>query len=264
MTEAQWLAATDPSPLLAFLQGNVSDRKQRLFACGCCRRIWHLLSDERSREAVEGVERHAEGLATEEEWAAACASANAAAAAATEALSEADALDGEDRLTAPAYAAAEAACSAAGSLCFVLEAPPRAANAAFSAACAVGCNAEAAAYATGADGRAARRADEAALAAECVAQANLLRDLVGDPFRKLPPVALSLLTWNGGMVRRLAEAAHDNRVLPSGHLDPARLAVMADALEEAGCTEAELLGHLRGPGPHVRGCWAVDRVRSVD
>ena len=49
-----------------------------------------------------------------------------------------------------------------------------------------------------------------------------------------------------------------NRSLPAGTLDPARLAVLADALEDAGCTDAGLLGHLRGPGPHVRGCWAVD------
>jgi hypothetical protein len=46
--------------------------------------------------------------------------------------------------------------------------------------------------------------------------------------------------------------------LPAGQLDPTRLAVLADAVEEAGCTDADLLGHLRGPGPHVRGCWAVD------
>jgi hypothetical protein len=46
--------------------------------------------------------------------------------------------------------------------------------------------------------------------------------------------------------------------MPSGHLDPARLAVLADALEDAGCADADLLGHLRGPGPHIRGCWAVD------
>jgi hypothetical protein len=41
-------------------------------------------------------------------------------------------------------------------------------------------------------------------------------------------------------------------------LDTVRLAVLADALEEAGCADPDLLGHLRGPGPHVRGCWAVD------
>jgi hypothetical protein len=34
----------------------------------------------------------------------------------------------------------------------------------------------------------------------------------------------------------------------------------ADALEDAGCTDSDLLGHLRSPGPHVRGCWTVDLV----
>jgi hypothetical protein len=43
-------------------------------------------------------------------------------------------------------------------------------------------------------------------------------------------------------------------------LDPLRLQVLADALEDAGCTDADVLGHLRGPGVHVRGCW----LRFVD
>jgi hypothetical protein len=47
------------------------------------------------------------------------------------------------------------------------------------------------------------------------------------------------------------------RQFPSGELDPHRLAVLADALEEAGAP-AELVEHLRSPGPHVRGCWPVD------
>jgi hypothetical protein len=49
-------------------------------------------------------------------------------------------------------------------------------------------------------------------------------------------------------------------VTDSRHFDPACLARLADALEDAGCTDPELLGHLRSPGPHVRGCWAVDLV----
>jgi hypothetical protein len=57
---------------------------------------------------------------------------------------------------------------------------------------------------------------------------------------------------------KLAQAVYDERELPSGHLDAARLAVLADMLEEAGCADAHLLGHLRSAGPHVRGCWAVD------
>jgi hypothetical protein len=56
----------------------------------------------------------------------------------------------------------------------------------------------------------------------------------------------------------LATAASDNRILPAGTLEPARLAVLADALEEAGCDNADILNHLRNSGPHVRGCWAVD------
>jgi hypothetical protein len=58
----------------------------------------------------------------------------------------------------------------------------------------------------------------------------------------------------------LAQGAYDDRLLPGGHLDPARLAVLADALEDAVGPGPELRGHLRAPGPHVRGCWALDLV----
>jgi hypothetical protein len=59
------------------------------------------------------------------------------------------------------------------------------------------------------------------------------------------------LCWHGGTIPKLAQAIYDERAFD-------RLPVLADALEEAGCTDADLLGHLRGPGPHVRGCWALD------
>jgi len=59
-------------------------------------------------------------------------------------------------------------------------------------------------------------------------------------------------------VKRLAEAAYAERAVPGGTLDGVRLAVLADALEEAGCTSVEILEHLRGPGPHVRGCFVLD------
>jgi hypothetical protein len=93
-----------------------------------------------------------------------------------------------------------------------------------------------------------------AVAAEQGIQSELLRDLWGNPFRL---VTLSLTCLTPQVVAH-AQAAYDMRELPAGTLDASRLAVLADALEEAGCTERTILGHLRGPGPHVRGCWAVD------
>src|SRR5262249_32215617 len=88
----------------------------------------------------------------------------------------------------------------------------------------------------------------------------LLRDLVESPLRRPAPMAATVSVWNEGLIPKVALAVYEERILPIGHLDPQRLMVLADALEEAGCAEPAVLGHLRGPGPHVRGCWVVDRV----
>ena len=84
--------------------------------------------------------------------------------------------------------------------------------------------------------------------------ARLAQDTHANPFR---PVNFDAACLTATVVA-LAQAAYDERALPSGHLDPARLAVLSDALEEAGCVDAEVLDHLRSSGPHVRGCWALD------
>ncbi len=81
-------------------------------------------------------------------------------------------------------------------------------------------------------------------------QCALLRDILGNPFR---PVTLrpAWFTWNDRTVLKLAQGIADELAFE-------RLPVLGDALEEAGCSDEEILSHLRGSGPHVRGCWAVD------
>jgi hypothetical protein len=77
MTESEWVACGDTQKMLEFLRdcGKLSDRKARLFAVAVCRRVWQLFSDERSRRAVNTLERYADGLATVEELTAAALAA---------------------------------------------------------------------------------------------------------------------------------------------------------------------------------------------
>jgi hypothetical protein len=100
--------------------------------------------------------------------------------------------------------------------------------------------------------------EEESWACELASQTQLLRDLFGIPFR--PRVlAPAWLSWGGGVAPHMAEEAYRLRNLPTGTLDNGRLAVLADALEEAGCADEAMLGHLRLQGAvHVRGCWVVD------
>jgi hypothetical protein len=67
LNEAEWLACTNPGLMLRFLRGRASDRKVRLFACHCCRRVWQYLVAVKSRHAVEIAEQFADGLASLEE-----------------------------------------------------------------------------------------------------------------------------------------------------------------------------------------------------
>jgi hypothetical protein len=92
-----------------------------------------------------------------------------------------------------------------------------------------------------------------------------LRDLFGPiPFRPVAAVEPSILRWNDGTGRRIAEAIYEDRRLPEGTLDGSRLAILADALLDAGCDHEALMQHCRQPGPHVRGCWAVDLILAKE
>jgi hypothetical protein len=84
-------------------------------------------------------------------------------------------------------------------------------------------------------------------AGEYAAQCCLLRDIFGNPFR---PVRVAP-AWLTSTVVQLASGIY---------AEPAfdRLPMLADALQDAGCDNANILTHCRGPGPHVRGCWVVD------
>ncbi len=252
MNESDWVACTDPQPMLKFLRGKVSCRKSRLFACACCRRIWQLLLDERSRMAIEVAERFADGLSLAKELKSALAKAkrvkgakgnpgiaeDVAAMAAVDASVD-DSLFSEQRIDLQT-------ATAVG-----LEAANLAWEPAFVHAGKAGLKGDAAVDAADA---AAYDAIDAARVNECKAQAGILRDLLGNPFRSL----FGNPAWRTPNVVALAQAAYDERSLPAGTLGPDRLAILADALEDAGCTDAAILTHLRGPGQHVRGCWPVD------
>jgi hypothetical protein len=210
MTEAEWLAATDPRTMLEFLRGTASDRKLRLFACGFCHQIDSLLKDEDCIKAVEVAERFADGRATEKELANARHTSRLGwATGYWECMVAAETTDEN---------AWKAAMQVVG--CLEME-----------------------------------TIDQSYWTCQCA----VLRDVFGPVprgVRRLPDA--TVLGWNGGVIVALADAAYEERLRPSGKIDPARLALLADALEDAGCSDAEVLGHLRGPGPHVRGCWAVD------
>ncbi len=80
-------------------------------------------------------------------------------------------------------------------------------------------------------------------------RSDLLRCIFGNPFR---PVTADP-TWLTSTVVALARGIYDDRAFD-------RLPILADALQDAGCDNADVLNHCRGAGPHARGCWVVDLV----
>jgi hypothetical protein len=239
MTEAEWLACTDPWQMQAFVRaGNrISARQLRLFACACCRRVWRHLVDERGREAVEAAEAFAEGKIRKAKLAAAEQLAEAAYyELLNELRQENPAASGEHSTPSAAAArqsAIEAACVASMANQEMVAQTSR--------------------LAAAAAGRVWRTPERKS---ELRHHADLLRDIASNYFRGVVIEA----HWLSADVVALAKAAYENRTLPVGALEPERLSILADALEDAGCDAEALLTHLRSPGVHVRGCWAVDAL----
>jgi hypothetical protein len=220
VTEAEWLAATDSLPMLEYLRGGaITARKRRLFACGCCRLIWPLLVSAEWRRAVEIAAQVADGRATDAERRVAVTDAEPWRGCFTDPPLELLHPTDRDVVHHPTEAARRAT------------------------------------YHDASHANTVAAAVHAAIADAAIRprQAALLRELVGNPFRRPVSPDLQRLGPTNSSVREVAAAAYESR-------EVLRLAILADALEDAGCTDAELLGHLRGPGPHVRGCWAVDLV----
>lgn len=229
MTELEWLCCRQPLRMLDVLAARADDRRLLLFACACIGRNGYLLADDAVVRALQAVERFADGPGGEEDVLALARTFTSRGLGAwSEVLSEL------------VNGAADRASGFLGGLrC------QRTTGAALRAARRVARQAAEAAEENlaGASRRAAHRAERNR-------QCNLLRCLFGNPFRR---VALDP-ACRGAVSAVLAQAGYEERPLPCGPLDPAPLAILADALDEAGCAERALLGHLRAPGPHARGC----------
>ena len=224
MIEVEWLTCTNPETMLEFLRGKRSDRKLRLFAVACCHRILPLISDVRSRSEVEVAERFADGLASQMELEVGRAEARAAIPSRHPSKGV--------TVGTKAWREAMVARAVTRAVWDTMQIPV---------------------YASYAARQTATVAEQHGLAWRGENwQSNLLRDLFGNPFS---PVTLDIawLAWKNGTIQKLALTIYDERGFQN-------LPILADALEEAGCTNADILAHCRQPGEHVRGCWVVDLI----
>jgi hypothetical protein len=226
MNEAEWLSCADPERMLDWLRPEEKARKLRLFAVACTWRVADALTDSRSKKALKIAGRYADGSADEAELLAAHTAAVQAARSKRDParIAACDSAKPGLRVAEAGWVATEAQ-NAARKFAEAADQARKIAN---------------------------PGAWRASAKCEQAAQAALLRDLLGNPFR---PVAVDpdWLSFGAGTVVQLAQAIYDGRRFEE-------LPVLADALEEAGCTNPDILGHCRGPGPHVRGCWVVDLI----
>jgi hypothetical protein len=226
MTASEWFASASPLAMLDFLSGNLSDRKKWLWAAACCRTAWNYTTNwpKRVREAVDATEQWADREGD-------VAPAPLGLRVGVRDLWRESGWHYEATAHPNAlalYAAHSAMIRVVGRKTGYLA-----------------INFPAYWDSLEDDRRLPRWRGERAR------QCALLRDICGDPFRPVPPIDPAWLTWNDATVANIARSAYDERAFEC-------LPVLADALLDAGCDNADLLTHCREPGQHVRGCWVVD------
>jgi hypothetical protein len=256
MTEAEWLACRDAHALEAWLPA--SRRKRRLYAAACVRRVWHLLNAA-GRAAVETAERFADGEATEAELVALLLSPHRAFVPVATHDPRKNPQDAEYQATGSAQYAVQALLAPPHDRCHLCEDElqgefsrgtvlydcPTCEGAwrwPLDPAAKFACEARA----TGHGDYTAR------CRAESAEQAELLRDIVGNPLR---PFAFDC-AWRTDTAVAVARQMYESR-------DFGAMPILADALQDAGCEDEQVLNHCREPRAHVRGCWVCDLVLDL-
>jgi hypothetical protein len=250
LTEGQWLGSASPYVLLRHLQQHYlvarvpgGRRRLRLFCCACCRVVWDLFEDGRCRRAVEVAERFAEGQARKAELTAAWEDAQAFAREVQQRFQQVERRQPPWPPEAMRLVAQQGVASAAE-----WAASPRGG----AQAALIGSMCAANAFALTRPGE--RNQVQVQAVEVGVQQSILLRDIFGNPFR---PVLWdpSWLERNNRAALHLARTIHAERAFD-------QMPVLADALEEAGCADEQVLAHChcRSGGEHVLGCWVLDRV----
>jgi len=229
-----WPARADVQMLWLCLRWKASDRKARLFACACLRRLDHLLPQE-YRQALSHFERFADGWISAAELEAAtevvCNERDHGPFDAEGQVMRARlARNGVHDVLAPGHRVESDELS-----------PNTKDLLDLAVQCAYGAGLQSAWYVA-----------DWAHTAEHRSQCELLADIFGMPLAPAP-LQPEWLAWNGGTIVQLAQAIYDERRFED-------LPILADALEEAGCTNATIFDHCRQPIAHVRGCWALDAI----
>jgi hypothetical protein len=222
--EKEWLECADPQKMLKFLRGKASERKLRLFGVACCRHK-RLMREGPYKRALDFAEQFADGLGTLHDLRVVRRELQEERDYSLAALS-AVSKDNPLILRVTTYAMEEAANAA------LLEARVDAWDKGFSV------------EETHKAGEDAKKNVSRELA---IFQTCLVREIFGNPFHSTTVQP----TWLTPTVKALAQAIYTERTFTD-------LPVLADALEEAGCMDHDILNHCRHPGDHVLGCWVVD------